>query len=279
MVTGHWSLVREMQQNRHPSTHPPIHPSTHPPIHPSTPVPYLPIPPYPYPPSTMSQTTLNLIAISVFAITMSSLLGPVIGVSPVAPAIATVGLLGLATLDRFGWEGRGGTILVNWVSGVSAEYRERVLRHEAGHFLAAHLLDIPVTDYTLSAWEAWRRDLSGEGGVVVDAQALEAELTKGALSAQRLDRYGIVWMAGTAAELIAYGTAEGGDDDRQTLQMLWRQLNFPRSEYAVKQRWFTLQARTLIEKNWEAYEALTAAMENKASAEECRQIIQQYRVD
>ena len=227
----------------------------------------------------MSPTTLNLIAISVFAITMASLLGPMIGLSPAAPAIATVGLLGLATLDRFGWEGRGGTILVNWFAGVSAEYRERVLRHEAGHFLAAYLLDIAVIDYTLSAWQAWRQGLSGEGGVVVDAQALGAELAKGALSNQRLDRYGIVWMAGAAAELITYGTAEGGDDDRQNLQMLWRQLNYPRSEYAVKQRWFTLQARTLIEKNWAAYEALVTAMANNLSAEECRQIIQQHRVD
>ena len=227
----------------------------------------------------MNQTTLNLIAISVFAITLSSLLGPMLGLSPVAPAIATVGLLGLATLDRFGWEGRGGTFLVSWFAGLSAEYRERVLRHEAGHFLVAHLLDISVINYTLSAWEAWRKGLPGQGGVVVDAQGLEAELARGELSTQRLDRYGIVWMAGVAAEILTYGSAEGGDDDRQKLQMLWRQLNRPLAEYEVKQRWLALQARTLIEKHWPAYEALVKAMSNRASVEECRQVIQQRRVD
>ena len=236
-------------------------------------------PPFPLTPSTMSQITFNLIAISIFAITMSSLLGPMIGVSPVAPAIATVGLLGLATLDRFGWEGRGGALLVNGLAGFSPAYRERVIRHEAGHFLVAHLLDIAVLNYTLSAWEAWRQGLAGQAGVVVDAQAMEAELVEGRLSDQRLERYGTVWMAGMAAEILTYGSAEGGDDDRQKLQMFWLQLNRPGAEYETKQRWLTLQARTLIEKNWEAYEALVTAMDNRVSIEDCRQIIQQRRAN
>ena len=230
-------------------------------------------------PSPMNQTTLNLIAISVFAITMSSLLGPMIGLSPVVPASATVGLFGLVILDRFGWEGRGGALLVNWFAGFSREHRERVLRHEAGHFLVAHLLDISVVNYTLGAWEAWRKGLSGQGGVVVDAEALAAELAAGQLSIQRLDRYGTVWMAGVAAEILTYGAAEGGDDDRQRLQMLWLQLNRSLTEYEVKQRWLALQAQTLIEKNWDAYEALVTAMASSAAAEECRQIIQQRRVN
>ena len=227
----------------------------------------------------MSQTTLNLIAISIFTLTLSSLLGPMIGVSPAAPAIVTVGLLGLATLDRFSWEGRGGALLVNWLAGFSAEYRERVLRHEAGHFLVAHLLDIAVVSYTLSAWEAWRQGLTGQGGVVVDAATLEAELVQGRLSDQRLDRYGTVWLAGMAAEMLTYGSAEGGDDDRQKFQMLWLQLNHSLVEYEVKQRWLTLQAKTLIENNWQAYEALVTAMASQASVAECRQLIQRLRAD
>ncbi|MBD1941800.1 ATP-dependent Zn protease, partial [Coleofasciculus sp. FACHB-712] len=46
----------------------------------------------------MQQTALNLIAIGVFAMTLSSLLGPMLNISPTIPAIATISILGLATL-------------------------------------------------------------------------------------------------------------------------------------------------------------------------------------
>ena len=61
--------------------------------------------------------------------------------------------------------------------------------------------------------------------------------------------------------------------------MLWLQLNHPLAEYEVKQRWLTLQAKTLIEKNLQAYEALVTAMASQASVVECRQLIQRLRAD
>ncbi|MCY7391166.1 MAG: ATP-dependent Zn protease, partial [Leptolyngbyaceae cyanobacterium CAN_BIN12] len=100
----------------------------------------------------MSQLSLNLVAISIFVITMSALLGPLVQLSPVVPAIATASVLGLAALDTLSWQGRGSTLMLDWLAGFSAEHRARIIRHEAGHFLVARQLDIPVTDYTLSAW-------------------------------------------------------------------------------------------------------------------------------
>lgn len=224
----------------------------------------------------MSQTTLNLIAITIFTLVMSSLLGPIFHLSPAIPAIAAFGILGVATLDSFSWQGKLGALVVDGVSRFSPEHRARVLRHEAGHFLTAHLLNIPVTGYTLNAWDALRQGQPGLGGVSFDTAGLEAELAQGRLSAQQLDRYCTVWMAGIAAEQLAYGSAQGGGDDRQKFGMLWAQMNRPPAEGELKQRLAVLQAKTLLQNHQAAYEALVAAMEQQASVEDCRQAIAQH---
>lgn len=222
----------------------------------------------------MSQTTLNLVAITIFLLVMSSLLGPLFHLSPFVPAIAAFGILGVATLDTLSWRGKVGSLLVGWVANFSAEHRLRVLRHEAGHFLVAHLLEIPITGYTLTAWEALRQGQPGQGGVSFDLHLLEQEIQKGQLT-QLLDRFCTVWMAGIAAEQLLYGAAEGGGDDRQKFRQLWFELKRPNSEGATKERWALLQAKTLLETHRSAYDALTTAMEQRASVEVCYQLIQQ----
>ncbi|MGP1382685.1 MAG: ATP-dependent Zn protease [Thainema sp.] len=221
----------------------------------------------------MNQTSINLIAITIFGLTMSSLLGPMLHISPVIPAIATVSILGVATVDSFSFQGRGGTLLLDWLKMGSAEERERVLHHEAGHFLVAHLLEIPVTDYSLSAWEAFRRGLPGQGGVIFSTGELEQEIEQGQLSAQLLNRYSMVWMAGIAAEMLVYNNAQGGKDDRQNFRILWTQLQRPLSECEARQRWSALQAKTLLEKHRDAYDALVTAMQERLPVEECRSAI------
>lgn len=217
----------------------------------------------------MSNTTLNLVAIAIFSLVMLSLVGPLVQISPVVPAIAAFGMLSIATVDTLQWNGRGGTLLLDWLANVSPEHRQRVIRHEAGHFLVAYLLEIPVTGYTLTAWDALKQGQPGLGGVSFDSQALEAQLAKNALSVQLVDRYCTVWMAGIAAEQSFYGTVEGGADDRQTIQILWSQLRRPISEAELKQRWAMLQATTLLENHQAAYDALVSALERRASVEEC----------
>lgn len=225
----------------------------------------------------MRDVTLNLIAIAVFSLTMLSLLGPLVSLPPAVPAVVTAALLGVVSLDQIGLQGRMGNILLDSFSWASAEYRQRVLRHEAGHFLVATLLEIPVVAYTLNTWEAWRQGLPGQGGVVFDTTALEQPLAQGQISSQLIDRYCRVWMAGIAAEQVAYGDAVGGSDDRQQVAQLWRQLDRPAAEGILKQRWAVLQAKTLIENNREAFEQLVAAMEQRQPAEVCQQIVQQHR--
>lgn len=217
----------------------------------------------------MSNTTLNLVAIAIFGTVMSSLLGPLVNLSPAIPAIAVALLLGIATADTFAWRGQVGNLVVDWFAQFSPEHRDRVLHHEAGHFLVAYLLGVPITGYTLNAWQAFRQGQLGRGGVSFDDQALQQELQMGQLSGRSLDCYCTIWMAGTAAEKLIYGTVQGGDDDRQKLQLLWNQLRRPRQEGEVKLRLSLLRARTLLEANRDAYGALVELMRQNAPVEDC----------
>ncbi|MDM3852887.1 MAG: ATP-dependent Zn protease [Aphanizomenon gracile PMC649.10] len=221
----------------------------------------------------MSQTAINLIAISVFLMTFSSLLGPLIHLSPTIPALATVTFLGIATLDNFSFQGKGGTIVLDLVARFSPEYKERILHHEAGHFLVAHLLEIPVTGYTLSAWEAWKKGQPGQGGITLEDEELTAQIEKGQITAQILDRYCTIWMAGIAAETLVFNSAEGGNDDKSKLTEILQVLGFSEPLYQQKQRFHLLQSKTLIQENWDGYQALVAAMRQRVSVEECKKAI------
>lgn len=220
----------------------------------------------------MSQLSLNLVAISVFLMTLSALLGPLIHLSPVVPAIAAAGVLGLAAVDTWNWQGNGAAMFLDWVAGWSGAHRDRVVQHEAGHFLVAAQLQIPVTDYTLNAWEAFRKGLPGQGGVQFDTTELDAELQQKTLSALLLDRYCTIWMAGAAAEHLLYGEVQGGRDDLQKLRLTLSQLRFSGTAIDQKERWAALQAKTILQENWETFEQLVAAMQRRAPVSECWQL-------
>ncbi|HIK33153.1 MAG TPA: ATP-dependent Zn protease [Oscillatoriales cyanobacterium M59_W2019_021] len=221
----------------------------------------------------MNPISLNLIAITVFLFTMSALLGPLINLSPTVPAVAVAGLLGLVTIDTLGWQGRGLEILLDAIAGTSEERRLRVTRHEAGHFLVAHLLEVPISGYTLSAWEAFRQGQKGRGGVQFDDRQLLEQLQQGQISDRLLNRYATIWMAGIAAETLAYGSAEGGDDDLLQLRGVLTQLRPAISDISARERWAILQAKTLIESNSQAYDRLVEAMKNRLPVAECQKAI------
>ncbi len=220
-------------------------------------------------------TTLNLIAIAVFLMTLSVLLGPMLHLPPAIPATIVLVVLGLATADSFAFQGQGGAILLDVLEGRSSQTRDRIVHHEAGHFLVAYLMGIPVSGYALSAWEAFRQGQPAQGGVRFNDQELIAQLEQGQLSAQLLERYCKVWMAGIAAEQFVYQQAVGGQDDRQKIQGVWRQLQCPLAEAQMKERWATLQAHTLITNHQSAYEALVEALKQRMSIPECYRILEQ----
>lgn len=222
----------------------------------------------------MQQTALNLIAIGIFAMTLSSLLGPIFNISPVIPAVTTLGIMGLATIDTLTWENKGVTLLLDSLS--SPQHRQRIVRHEAGHFLAAYFLGFPIAGYTLTAWEAFKQGQPGLGGVIFDTTTLSEKALDIREMRLLLDRFCTVWMAGIAAETLVYGDAKGGGEDRQKIKEALMSAGLSESVYQQKERWALLQAKSLIEKYRDSYEALVKAMEERASVEECSEVIQRH---
>jgi len=218
----------------------------------------------------MNQLSLNLIAIAVFTLTLSSLLGPIIHLNPAIPAIAAFGILGFMAIDSLQWQGQGSNLGLGLIASLSPEYRDRLLHHEAGHFLVASLLDIPITGYTLNPWEALKAGQRGQAGVSFDEPAILEQLKSPALTQQWIDRYCLLWMAGVAAEELVYGNAEGGADDRQNLNTLLKLYSPGNADVTPKQNWAKLQATTLIETHWDAYQAVVTAMGDRLSVAECQ---------
>lgn len=217
----------------------------------------------------MSQLSLNVLAIGIFSITIFSLLSPLLNFSPLYPAGAAFLVLSLATFDTLGLNGQGGMVLLDWLGGTTSDRRDRVIRHEAGHFLVAYLLNIPIDRYSLSAWEAMKQGQQGRGGVQFDDRQLAEQLRQGTLTAQTINRYAMVWMAGIAAEELEDDIALGGTDDRQQLRLILSQLRPQVTDTAARERWATLQARTLIDRHRDAYDALVEAMSERLSVAEC----------
>ena len=224
----------------------------------------------------MNQISLNVLAISIFVLTFSVLLEPVLPYPPALPAAVTFGILVLATADTLAWESQGATLLLDWFERQSPEQQKRVARHEAGHFLVAYLLGIPIAGYALNAWEAFKQGQKAQGGVRFEDAELLSQLQKGKLGYDLLDKYCTVWMAGIAAETLAYGNAEGGAEDRAKLQAVLKAIKNSAMEDAnTKARFHSLQARTLIESHQDAYEALVAALEKRSPVAECYQLLEE----
>ncbi|WP_448571511.1 ATP-dependent Zn protease [Trichothermofontia sp.] len=223
----------------------------------------------------MPQPVLNLFAITIFGLTMLALWGPVIHLAPVVPATAVLTMLGLVAFDAVGLQGQGQGLLRDWIARRSPSYRQRILYHEAGHFLVAYLLQIPVTGYSLSAWDAFRQGQPGQGGIRFDDGPLQAELRDGTLAVHWINRYAQVWLAGIAAEELVYGQAIGGSDDRQRLALLWQALPQTNAESAYQERWAMHQVRQHLQTHRDALEALVLALDARATVAECQQIMAQ----
>ena len=223
----------------------------------------------------MNVTATDLLAIAIFTITMMSLVGTMVGLSPVVPSAIAVVLLGAWGLDIGFWQGKFGAYFQAWLRARSPQYRERVSYHEAGHFLAAYLLDFKVVNYAIagvvgkSLGEVLADDsFAGiEGGVEIEQGNLSNSINN---SAHLLDRYCTVYMAGIAAEqIMCDGETEGGFDDIQRLRQAIAHLPNPMTQ----ERWALLNARNLLSDRRSALIALAEQMLKGATVEDCMQTI------
>ena len=89
------------------------------------------------------------------------------------------------------------------------DYRERVRRHEAAHFLVAYLLGLPVTGYSLDI---------GAAHVDVAEADLERRLIEKFLEEEQVNVYAVSVMAGVVGEATKFETVEGQTADLMDLQ-------------------------------------------------------------
>eukprot|EP00584_Thalassiosira_punctigera_P004233 CAMPEP_0172530196 /NCGR_PEP_ID=MMETSP1067-20121228/4000_1 /TAXON_ID=265564 ORGANISM="Thalassiosira punctigera, Strain Tpunct2005C2" /NCGR_SAMPLE_ID=MMETSP1067 /ASSEMBLY_ACC=CAM_ASM_000444 /LENGTH=403 /DNA_ID=CAMNT_0013314351 /DNA_START=37 /DNA_END=1248 /DNA_ORIENTATION=- len=143
--------------------------------------------------------------------------------------------------------------------------RERICRHEAGHFLCGYMCGLPVKNYEIS---------SDTGVACVEFHTNPSsgkELSEDAIAA-----LSVVAMSGSVAEILGYGKATGGENDLLELQNCFRLSK----EFigAAKQqdltRWGALTSYNLIKSNMSKYEGLVQAFKDKKSLAECVSIIE-----
>ncbi|MCO5584244.1 hypothetical protein L7F22_038168 [Adiantum nelumboides] len=96
-------------------------------------------------------------------------------------------------------------------SSVFEDYQDRVLRHEAAHFLVAYLLGVPIVGYSL--------DIGKEHVNLVDKK-IQKRIYEGKIDSKVLDKLAVVAMAGLAAEGLKYDKVTGQLADLFSLQRL-----------------------------------------------------------
>lgn len=208
------------------------------------------------------ELSLNLVAICIFGMTISSLVAPLIQVSSTVPILIIFAIVVITTIDGLLLNSIAATLILDSIAGSSATYRQRIIDHEAGHFLVAHLLGIPITGYSLSAWESFRQGQSAQGGVRFAAPPTD-------ISTQLLQHYCTVWMAGIAAEKIIYDRSQGGNEDLQKLRGILFISGKQQQEIVTCENLAKMQAKTLLQANWAAYQALVIAMGDRSTVSDC----------
>lgn len=204
------------------------------------------------------------------------------GVAVVVGVVQLANAFGVGNLARPLLIGVGGALLLDQIvlkgvlfegvyRGLFPKYEEKVVKHEAGHFLAAYLYGLAVRGYVLSAIEAFKAGIPGQAGTLFEDGEMYDGLKRGKVGGSVVDRFAVVSMAGIAAEAVHYGEAEGGESDMRSLLTLLTGLQPPwtAGDVRTEARWAVLEAVVLIRENERAFEALCEAMRQRKSLGEC----------
>lgn len=179
--------------------------------------------------------------------------GPVAGVIALALALWAVDTLALnGALQR--------------AASFQLQDGRRVVAHEAGHLLVAHLMGVRVEGYKLPNAGAV---LSGKecGIVIADEDVRQAD-------AYTLAALG---MAGIAAECILFGNSQGGAEDLAEVGRVASTSGpFGKATQQDKKiivRWGLMQAVTLLKAHENALEKLQNAMKDRLPLQQCINVI------
>ncbi|XP_062084629.1 uncharacterized protein LOC133790845 [Humulus lupulus] len=201
----------------------------------------------------------------------------VFGFSPQHLFYLSLGLLFLWTFDSVSFNGGVSSLILDTIGHTfSQKYHNRVIQHEAGHFLIAYLVGILPRGYTLSSLEAFQKEGSlnvQAGTAFVDVEFLE-EVNGGKLSATTLNRFSCIALAGVATEYLLYGYAEGGLDDINKLDALLKGLGFTQKKVDSQVRWSVLNIILLLRRHEMARAKLAEAMIAGKSVGSCIETIE-----
>lgn len=151
---------------------------------------------------------------------------------------------------------------IDGFSRVFPDYRERLLRHEAAHFLTGYLLGVPITEYSL--------DIGRQHTDFAEAK-LQRRIIEGGLEDSDVDVLAVISMAGVAAEAGVFDDIVGQTADLLDLQRILN--NSRRRLSAAEQqnvtRWAVWQAASLLRTYKKEYEALMEAMKSGLPVTDC----------
>ncbi|XP_042437356.1 uncharacterized protein LOC122023360 isoform X1 [Zingiber officinale] len=201
------------------------------------------------------------------------------GISPAQILYVSLGLLFLWSLDSVYFYGGVKNLMLDTIGHISSQkYHNRVIQHEAGHFLIAYLLGVLPKGYTLTSWEALIKENSlnvQAGTAFVDFEFLE-EINAGKLSAKMLNRFSCIALAGVATEYLLFGYAEGGLADIDKLDKLLKSLGFTQRKADSQVRWSVLNTVLLLRRHEKVRSQLAEAMALGKSVGSCIDIIEKF---
>ncbi|KAK1423688.1 hypothetical protein QVD17_18996 [Tagetes erecta] len=189
----------------------------------------------------------------------------------------SLGVFFIWTLDSVAFAGGFSSLVLDTIGhNVSQKYHNRVIQHEAGHFLIAYLLGILPKGYTLSSLEAFQREGSlnvQAGTVFVDFEFTE-QISAGRVTATMLNKFSCIALAGVATEYLLYGYAEGGLADVNTLDGLLSSLGFTQKKADSQVRWAVLNTILILRRHEQARTLLAKAMSEGKSVGSCIDVIE-----
>ncbi|XP_078435413.1 stress regulated protein [Wolffia australiana] len=194
----------------------------------------------------------------------------------------SVGFLFLWSWDLVAFNGGVKNLILDTIGhSFSKKYHNRVVQHEAGHFLIAYLLGILPKGYTLSSFEALVKEGSlnvQAGTTFVDYEFLE-EVNSGKLSASSLNKFTCIALAGVATEYLLFGRAEGGLSDISQLDGLLKSLGFTQKKADSQVRWAVLNTVLVLRRHDAVRAALADAMSSNEPISACIEAIERAMGD
>ncbi|KAI3890466.1 hypothetical protein MKX03_025008 [Papaver bracteatum] len=196
----------------------------------------------------------------------------VFGLTQEQTLFAVIGLFYFATLDSIALKGGFSSLMLDMIGhAVSQKYRNRVVQHEAGHFLIAYLLGILPKGYTLTSLEALRKEgsLNVQAGTAFVDTEFREEVDSGRLTSKMLDRFSCIALAGVATEYLLFGYSEGGLSDIYQLDSLLKSLGFTQKKADSQVRWALLNTILILRRHERVGLKLAEAMSSRKSVGYC----------